>query len=94
MSRNMPIDIDLMQNFVEIMKLPVNSRYCTLGSLLRRYRRQEFLDKRDQDYAQLSLASDSHEIVPNYERSRVDLFFELGGTVDELFVLREALGMP
>ena len=78
---NIPEEMTLVQNFIEIMETPVNDRYRPLEALLQCYRKQGYLDIRVRIYALLSLARDGDKIVPDYAISRVDLFFQLKDTV-------------
>jgi hypothetical protein len=61
---------------------------------MERYIAQQCLDARDNVYAFLSLASDCDALVPNYDISRLELFFKLKEKVIDHITLRDSLTLP
>jgi hypothetical protein len=91
---NLPVEMNRLQNFVEMMEMPVTGRRTSLETLLQQYKTQDCFDKRDKIYAFLALADDSDMIIPDYTQSLLDLFFQLQEVVHDHALLRRTLGLP
>jgi len=88
--------IKLVEGFVSTARiLPIQkSERLALEIIIAQYHNQPCLGKRDNIYAFLSLAGDCVEIIPNYERSSLDLFFLLKEKVANHGILQNSLMLP
>jgi hypothetical protein len=91
---NIPREMNLIQNLIQMTETPVEGRYSPLEVLLQRYSKQLCLDVRDRIYALLSLAQECEGVIPNYAINRLDLFFQLKDRVVEHRVLAASLDLP